>query len=188
MSKASDLKRGEVIAVNGVPYVIRQIDVQSPSARGAATLYRVRASAVQGGQKFEERFKGDDEVPTVEMTRRAVTFSYADGDDYVFMDAEDFSQYPLSAADIEEELPFVTEDTEGLQVMLVDGQVIGLTLPGTVVLQISECVPAMKAASASARTKPATLSTGLVVQVPEYIEAGERIKVNTGERKFVSRA
>ncbi|MGB1221508.1 MAG: elongation factor P-like protein YeiP [Alcanivoracaceae bacterium] len=188
MSKASDLKRGEVIAVNGTPYVIRQIDVQSPSARGAATLYRVRASAVQGGQKFEERFKGDDDVTTLEMNRRAVNFSYADGNEYVFMDADDFSQYPLQQADIEEELPFVTEETEGLHVMLVDGQVIGLSLPANVVLEITECAPAMKAASASARTKPATLSTGLVVQVPEYIEAGERIKVSTSDRKFVSRA
>lgn len=188
MSKASELKRGDVIAVNNGLFLIRQIDVQSPSARGAATLYRVRASAVQGGQKFEERYKGDDDVETVALTRRAVQFSYTDGDDHVFMDSEDFTQYPLKAADIEEELPFITEETEGLQVMIAQEQVLGITLPATVVLAVTETSPAMKAASASARTKPATLTTGLVVQVPEYIEVGEQLKINTAERKFVSRA
>ena len=188
MTKASDLKRGDVISANQSLFVIRQIDVQSPSARGAATLYRVRASGLGGGQKYEERFKGDDEVDTVTLTRRPVQYSYAEGDEHVFMDTEDFSQYPLKASDIEEDLAFITQETEGLQVLIVEGQVIALALPGIVQLDIVETAPAMKAASASARTKPATLTTGLVVQVPEYMEAGERIKVNTEERKFVSRA
>lgn len=188
MTKASDLKRGEVISANNSLFVIRQIDVQSPSARGAATLYRVKASAVQGAGKYEERFKGDDEVDTVLLMRRAVQFSYADADEYIFMDSEDFTQYPLNVSTIETELPFITEESEGLQVMLVEEQAIGLTLPGTVILEIVETAPGIKGASASARTKPATLSTGLVVQVPEYIEPGEKIRVNTDERKFVSRA
>lgn len=188
MTKATDLKRGDVISANQSLFVIKQIDVQSPSARGAATLYRVRASGLSGGQKYEERFKGDDDVETVTLNRRAVQFSYSEGDEYVFMDQEDYSQYPLKEADIQEEMPFIAEDTEGMHVLLVEGQVIGLALPATVVLEIVETPPAIKAASASARTKPATLNTGLVVQVPEYLEAGERIKVNTEERKFVSRA
>lgn len=188
MSKASDLKKGDVIRANDSLFVIRQIEVNSPSARGAATLYRVRAVTVGGGPKFEERFKGDDEVDTVELNRRPAQLSYVDGDEYVFMDNEDFAQYPLKRDDIEEELAFISEGMEGLQLMLVDGQVVGLELPQTVELEISETTPAMKAASASARTKPATLSTGLVVQVPEYIAEGERVKIHTSERKFISRA
>ena len=85
MTRASELKKSDVIEVNGTLYAIRQIEVQSPSARGAATLYRVKASAVGGGPKFEERFKGDDDVATVELQRRPVQFSYVDGDDYIFM-------------------------------------------------------------------------------------------------------
>ena len=169
MTRASDLKKSDVIEANGTLYAIRQIEVQSPSARGAATLYRVKASAVGGGPKFEERYKGDDDVTTVELLRRPVQFSYLDGDDYIFMDNEDFSQYLLKAEDIADELAFITEDTEG-------------------VLEVAETAPAMKAASASARTKPATLNTGLVVQVPEYIVEGEKVRVNTAERKFMSRA
>lgn len=188
MTKASELKRSDVVRANGTLYVIRQIDVQSPSARGAATLYRVKAQAVVGSGKYEERFKGDDDVDTVSLHRRQVQFSYLDGDDCVFMDNEDFSQYLLKQSDIEDEMAFVTESTEGMQVLLHEDTVIGLELPQTVVLEIVETTPAMKAASASARTKPATLNTGLVVSVPEYLEVGEQVKVNTSERSYVSRA
>lgn len=188
MTKAVDLKRGDVLTVNGSLYVIRQIDVQTPSARGASTLYRVRAAGINVAQKFEERFKGDDDVQTVQLTRRAVQFSYLDGDDCVFMDNEDFTQYLLKRADIEDEMLFFNDSTQGLMVMLVEDQVVSLVLPPVVELEVVETAPAMKAASASARSKPATLNTGLVVQVPEYIQQGERVRINTEERKFSSRA
>jgi elongation factor P len=82
----------------------------------------------------------------------------------------------------------MTEDLEGITALLVDGLIVGIELPQTVVLEISETAPGIKGASASARTKPATLSTGLEIQVPEYLETGEHIKVNTSNGKFVSRA
>lgn len=188
MTKASELKRSDVLTANGGLFVIRQIDVQSPSARGAATLYRVKAHAVTGSGKYEERFKGDDDVETVQLRRRQVQFSYIDGDDCIFMDAEDYSQYPFKQADIEAEMAFITEATSGVQALLVEDAVIGIELPQTVVLEIVDTAPGMKGASASARTKPATLNTGLVVSVPEYIEVGEKVKVNTSERAYVSRA
>ena len=142
MTRASELKKADVIEHNGGLFVIRQIDVQSPSARGAATLYRVRAQQVGGGSKFENRFKGDDDVPTVSLVRRPVHFSYLDGDDYVFMDDEDFSQYPIKGEDIADELAFITEDGEGLLALRVGEAVIGLELPASVVLAITETAPA----------------------------------------------
>lgn len=188
MTKAADLKRGDVLSAKDSLFVIRNIDVQSPSARGAATLYRVTAAGVDTDQKFEERFKGDADVDTVELLRREVSYSYADGDTHVFMDTEDFSQYYLKDADIADEMLFIDDTTAGIKVLLVDENVVGLELPQMVELVVTETVPAMKAASASARSKPATLSTGLVVQVPEYIHEGEKLRINTAERKFASRA
>ena len=141
MTRASELKKSDVIEVNGTLYAIRQIEVQSPSARGAATLYRVKASAVGGGPKFEERFKGDDDVATVELQRRPVQFSYVDGDDYIFMDNEDFSQYLLKQEDISDELAFITEETEGVLALRVEESVIGLELPASVVLEVTETTP-----------------------------------------------
>ena len=188
MPRANELKRGEVVELNGQLLLIRDIDVSSPSARGASTLYRIRFTNVKTGLKHEERFKGDDIVSTVEMTRHSVTFSYVDGDDYIFMDTEDFSQYSFSKDALEEELQFITEEIQGLQVLKVGDEVIGLELPQAVELEIQETAPALKAASASARTKPAKFATGLVIQVPEYLEAGEKVRIHTEERRFMGRA
>lgn len=188
MPKAPELKRGDVVLLDGQLLLIRDIEVHSPSARGAATLYKVRFSNVRTGLKQEERFKGDDVLTTVEMTRRPVTLSYVDGDEYVFMDAEDFTQYSLKREDIEDELLFLTDEIQGLSLRKVEDEIIGLELPPSVDMVIVETAPAMKAASASARSKPASFATGLVIQVPEYLEAGERVKVHTAERRFMGRS
>lgn len=104
------------------------------------------------------------------------------------MDNEDYSQFTFKQADIEDELQFITEEIKGLHVVLVDGTAVALELPAAVELVIEETDPSIKGASASARTKPARLSTGLTVQVPEYIATGDRVVVNTAERKYMNRA
>ncbi len=188
MPKASDLKKGSIVELDGEIYVVRQLEAKSPSSRGAATLYKVRFAHVRSKQKRDESFKGDDMLPEVAFEKRAVQFSYQDGDLYTFMDAEDYSQYSLGADDLDEQLPYISEGLEGLSVLLVEGQVIGLELPQSVDMEIVDTAPAIKGASASARTKPATLTSGLEVQVPEYLAVGEMIKVNTATGKFMSRA
>ena len=104
------------------------------------------------------------------------------------MDKETFEQYTLGSDVLEEELRYLTEDLDGIVAMIADGVILGIVLPATVVLEITETAPGMKAASASSRTKPATLSTGLVVQVPEYLTSGEVIKVNSTSGEYISRA
>ena len=104
------------------------------------------------------------------------------------MDAEDYTPYTFNKEAIEEELLFITEETQGIQVLIVNEAPVAIELPSSVDLVIVETDPSIKGASASARTKPATLTTGLTVQVPEYIANGEKIKVNTSEHKFMSRA
>ena len=188
MPKASDLKKGSVVEIDGEVYFTRQIEKRNPSARGASTLFKVRFFNVRSGQKLEQTLKGDDFVKDGDLVRRSVQFSYREGDVTTFMDTENYSQYTLDAEAIEEQACYITEDLEGMIALLVDGQVVGIEIPQTVELDITETAPGLKAASASARTKPALLSTGLEIQVPEYLESGERIKVNTTNGKFVSRA
>ena len=89
MAKATDIKRGDAVNLNGKILLVRDIDVQNPSARGAATLYKMRFTDITTGLKVEERFKGDDQLETAELQRRKVSFSYSEGDEYVFMDDED---------------------------------------------------------------------------------------------------
>jgi elongation factor P len=188
MPKASDLKRGIAVEFNGKMLLVKQIDVHSPSARGAATLYKTRFADITNGSKVEHTFKGDDMLNQVELGRHPVSFSYIDGDDYIFMDNEDYTQYPFNKDSISEELLFITEATQGLVVLTVDGKHVGLELPQSVELVISETDPSIKGASASARTKPARFDTGLTIQVPEYIANGEKVKINTADRKFMGRA
>lgn len=189
MARANEIKRGMVVNYNNKLLIVKDIDIQSPSARGAATLYKMRFSDVRTGLKVEERFKGDDIVDTITLSRRQVTFSYIDGDEIVFMDNEDYTPYTFTREQIADEMLFIPEGgVPGIQVLTWDGQVLALELPQTVDLDIVETTPGIKGASASARTKPAKLSTGVVVQVPEYLSQGERIRIHIEERRFMGRA
>jgi elongation factor P len=187
MPKASEIKKNAAVEHNGKTYIVKDINKMTPSGRAGASLYRMRLYEVGTGAKADESFKADEVLNLVDFHRNKVSFSYVDGDEYVFMDDEDYSSYPLNSETISDELPFITEDTKGLQILLVEGKPVGVELPASVELLITETDPSIKGASASARTKPATLSTGLVVQVPEYIATGEKIKVNTAESKFMGR-
>jgi elongation factor P len=186
--KANELKKGMVFDNDGQNIVVKQLHVQAPSSRSGSTLYKVRGYDVATGQKFERNFKGEEVLNQVDIARRAVQLLYRDADGCTFMDGESYEQYTLSEDVVADELPFLTDGLEGIIALITDGRLLAIELPATVTLEIAETAPAMKAASSSARTKPATLSTGLVVQVPEYLTPGEKIKVNTDTREFVSRA
>jgi elongation factor P len=188
MPKASELKRGMVVEINDTPYVVKNIESRSPSSRGAQTIYKIRFNNVQSGQKLDESCKADDMFKEVDLIRRQVQFLYRDGDTLTFMDTEDYSQYTLNGEDLEEEQGYLVDGLEGLYALLIDDQLLGIELPQAVNLTITETAPALKGATATGRTKPATLVTGLEIQVPEYIESGEVVKVNTASGKFMSRA
>jgi elongation factor P len=186
--KASEIKKNAAIEHNGKVYLVKEINKLTPSGRAGASLYRMRLYEVATGAKADESFKADEMINTADFSRKKVMFSYVDGEEYVFMDNEDYSPYSLDKSVIADELLFITEETSGLQVLIVDEKPVGLELPASVELVITETDPSIKGASSTARTKPATLSTGLVIQVPEYISSGEKVKVNTAESKFTSRA
>lgn len=188
MPKASDIKKNSAIEHNGKVCIVRGIERSVPQGRAGGSIYRMRMYDVVSGAKIDESFKDSDMINLADLIRRAANFSYVDGDEYVFMDNENYTPYHLHKDNIADELLFITEATEGIDVVLIDDAPVALELPANVELEITETDPSIKGASASARTKPATLSTGLVVQVPEHISSGELIKVSTEERKFMGRA
>lgn len=187
MPKASELKRGAVVEINGTPHAVKQIEAKSPSSRGASTLYKIRFNNLQTGQKLDESYKSDDVLKEADCVRQSIQFSYKDGENYFFMNNEDFSQYEVKPDDIEEQMEYITEGMEGLSALIMDDVLLSIELPQSVDMEIIETVPGLKGATATGRTKPATLSTGLEVQVPEYMEIGEVIRVNTSTGKFMSR-
>ena len=188
MPKASELKKGFAIESNGKTLLIKDIEITTPGGRGGAKIDKLRCTDLASGSRVDERYKSDDILNTVDMFKRTSSFSYIDGDEYIFMDSEDYSQYTFKQQEIEDELLFITEEIKGLQVILVDGNAVGIELPSSVEMIIEETDPSIKGASASARTKPARFSTGLTIQVPEYIATGDKVVINTTERKYMNRA
>ncbi|UZE97050.1 elongation factor P-like protein EfpL [Alkalimarinus alittae] len=188
MPKASELKKNTAVEYNGNVYVIKTIDRSVPQGRAGGSIYRMRMYDVATGNKIDETFKDSDMLNLADLTRRPAKFSYSDGDEYVFMDNEDYTSYIFNKERIEEELQFINEDTNGVMVVIVGETPVALDLPANVDLDIIETDPALKGGSATARTKPAILSTGVTVQVPEHISTGERITISVEDRKFVSRA
>ena len=188
MPKASDIKKNAAIEHNGKVLIVRDITRSVPQGRAGGSLYRMRMYDVVTGGKIDETFKAEDMLNFADLSRRPAMFSYIDGDQYVFMDNEDYTPYNLDKEAIADEVLFINEETQGMSVIIVDESPVAIDLPSSVELVITETDPSIKGASASARTKPATLSTGLIVQVPEHISTGDKIKINTEEKKFMGRA
>ena len=188
MPKASEIKKNTAVEINGEAYIVRDIERSVPQGRAGGSIYRMRLYSVATNHKIDETYKDSDMLALADLIKRPVTFSYSDGDEFVFMDSEDYSSYSLNRETIADELLFINEDTQGVQMIIVNDAPVALDIPASVELEIVETSPSLKGGSATARTKPATLSTGLIVQVTEHISTGEKNKTNVAERKFNSTA
>ena len=185
---AKDVKTGAILNYDGAPCIVQNISVQSPSARGAATLYKFRARNLITKQKVDIKCKGTENLAEADFQRRDVKLMYVDGSETHFLDQTDYNQYTLPTEDLVEESKYITEELEGIRALIYNDACVGIQLPAAVELTITQCDPGVKGDSATSRSKPATLETGLVVQVPEYISQGERIKVDTRTNAYLSRA
>ncbi len=188
MVPAKDFKRRMVVEIDGAPHMIEHIQVQTPSARGAATLYKIKARNLKTKARVEKAYRGTDSLSESSFERRPVSYLYRDADEFHFMDAEDYAQFSFTADDLRDQIPFMTENMEGVQALVVDDEVIAIELPDTVELPIVESAPGVRGNSATGRTKPATLSTGLVVQVPEHLDQGTVVRVDTRTGEYLGRA
>ncbi len=188
MIKASDLKKGDVVKIDGEPCIVETITVQTPGARGAATLYKFRFRNVQTKRKVDQMSRGDDVLEDADLARRPVQILYGDAMSFTFMDLQDYSQFTLGKDEIEDKWPYLIEGREGIVALVSEDRVLDIELPQMVPMTITETSPAAKGGSATARTKPATLDTGLVIQVPEYLTAGEVVLVDTRKGAYVSKA
>jgi elongation factor P len=139
-------------------------------------------------QKSDITLKGTESLPDADFAKREVTFMFADTEIVHFLDSGDYNQYAVQRSDVANELQYMTEDLEGMLALVYNGECVGIQLPTAVDLTITECDPAVKGNSATSRTKPATLETGAIVQVPEYLKQGEKIRVDTRSGDFLARA
>ena len=185
---AKDFKRRMVVEIDGAPHMIEQIQVQTPSARGAATLYKIKARNLKTKARVEKSYRGTDSLNESSFERRPVQYLYRDPDALHFMDSVTFNQFSFSLDELRDQASFMTENMEGVEALVVDDEVIAIELPDTVELPIVETTPGVRGNSATGRTKPATLSTGFVVQVPEHLDQGAIVRVDTRTGEYLGRA
>ncbi|RII28112.1 MAG: elongation factor P [Geobacter sp.] len=187
MFTTSDFKKGLVIQLDGAPCLIVDVTVSSPTARGANTMVKTKYRNLITAQVLEKTFRSGDKVDEADFERHKGQYLYADGSRGVFMDLENFEQFEMEEEAFEPLAPYLLEGTE-VVLGLFEGRMVNVELPMTVELTVTETAPVMKNATATAQTKEAILETGLKLQVPPYLESGERIKVDTRDGRFISRA
>jgi elongation factor P len=186
--QAKEISTGAIVVFEGEPVIIESLKVQSPSARGGATLYKYRARNLVTKQKVDFVLKGGDSLDEADFQKRAVTMMYTDPTHLHLMDVETYNQYSVELASIEWERNFLVDGCEGLHALIYNDECVGVQVPATMELTVAQCDPGVKGNSATSRAKPATLETGFVIQVPEYLKEGERVKVDTRTGEFLSRA
>ncbi|MDO5554729.1 MAG: elongation factor P [Planctomycetia bacterium] len=184
---AKDMKRGDIIVSNGSPVIVENLQVQTPSARGAATLYRFRCRNLITKEKVDFKVKGTDLFQEADFRKREVAYSYTDSSEVHFLDNETYEDYSIAKEDVAEEMMYVKEGLEGIRALIYQERCVAIELPTAVELQVTQCDPGVKGNSATSRNKPATLETGLSVMVPEYLEQGETIKIDTRSGEFLGR-
>ena len=187
MLTTSDFKRGLIIQLDGAPCLLVEVQFQSPSARGANTMVKTRYRNLLTNQVLDKTFRSGDKVEEADFERHKGQFLYADGDRGVFMDMETYEQFEMDADAFSAIAPFLLDGTE-VTLGLFQGRMVSVDLPMIVELTVTETAPVLKNATATAQTKEAILETGLKLQVPPYLETGEKIKVDTRDCRFVSRA
>jgi elongation factor P len=183
---SNDLKRGQVVLVDNAPCLVVETSSQSPSARGGQTLIKTRYRNLLTGQVLDRAFKAGERIFEADFEKRKGQFLYADGDNGMFMDLDNYEQYEIGTEIFGPVKGYLIDGSE-LVLGMFEGRVVSLEPPMIVELTVADTTPVIKNATAQAQTKEATLETGLTIQVPSYLEPGIKIKVDTREGLYISR-
>lgn len=185
MISVNDFRTGSTIEVDGD--IWRVIEFQHVKPGKGAAFVRTKLRNLRNGNINEKTFRGGERVKRAQIDNVKMQYLYANGTDHVFMNNETYDQIELPETQIEYELKFLKEGME-IHVIQFQGEVLGVQLPITVELEVTETEPGIKGDTASGGSKPATLETGLTVQVPFFVNVGDVLVVNTEEGEYVSRA
>ena len=187
MISTSDFKKGTRFELEGAPYQVLDVASQSPTARGSNTLVKTKLRNLVTGQYLQKTFKSGEKFDEPDLENKNASYLYKSDDLYVFMDSDTYEQYELGESETGDATNFLVDSME-VKVMIYNGAPIGVEVAPTVELNIVECEPAVRGDTVNAVTKSARLETGFELQVPMFIENGERIKIDTREGRYLSRA
>ncbi|HHY20935.1 MAG TPA: elongation factor P [Bacilli bacterium] len=185
MISVNDFKTGLTIEVDGGIWQVLEFQHVKPG-KGAAFV-RSKLRNLRTGSTQEKTFRAGEKVSKARIENRRMQYLYASGDTHTFMDNESYEQIELATAQIEHELQFLKENME-VHVISYQGEILGVEVPNTVELEVIETEPGIKGDTASGGSKPAKLETGLVVQVPFFINQGDVLIIDTRNAEYVSRA
>lgn len=185
MISVNDFKTGLTIEVdNGIWQVIEFQHVKP--GKGAAFV-RSKLRNLRTGNTQDKTFRAGEKVERAHIEHKTMQYLYASGDTHAFMDTTTYEQIELDSSQIEHELNFIKENME-VSIVTYEGEILGIELPNNVELEVTETEPGLKGDTVSGGSKSATLETGLVVQVPLFINQGETLVISTDDGKYVSRA
>ncbi len=185
MPTTADFRNGMVLELDGGLYTITYFQHVKPGKGGA--FVRTKMKNVLTGAVIEKTFRAGEKVEAVRLERRPVQYSYSDGHFYYFMDSGTYEQIPLPAETVgDDQLAYLKENME-CEALVRDGKPLAVELPFFVELEVTETAPGLRGDTAQGGTKPATLETGAVVQVPLFIETGDRVKIDRRENKYLER-
>ena len=182
---ATQMRPGMIIKHNNDLHLVFSVEHRTPGNLRAFIQAKLRN--VRTGAMFEHRFRSGDAIDKINVDEVAMEFLYQDGDDFYFMNTETYEQTHLTRDTLGDSVDYLTSNLQ-IKVEFYDGKAVGIELPQTVELTVVETEPGLKSATASSVTKPAKTETGLVVQVPPFINEGEKIRVDTAEGAYLSRA
>ncbi len=183
--KATNIRKGNILRINNVLYKVLTMDHVTPGKGRAHVQTKLRS--LGDGTQTEMRFRSSDDVEKVALESKEMQYLYSDPDGYHFMDTRSYEQVALSVEMLGDVVQYIVPDRT-IMMEWFEGHPVGIELPPVVELKIIETAPGIKDATASAQRKPATLETGLVVQVPPFIEEGEVIRVSTIDGSYAERA
>ena len=184
MIAATQIKRGMTIKLNNELYRVFSFQHVTPGNwRG---MVQTKLKSLKSGAIIEHRFRSEDRVERAILEMHEVEFLYVDGSDYYFMNTETYEQFHLSADILEDSIPYMIPNIK-IKIEFYENKPMGIELPSSVELRVVSTEPGLRGATVSNVTKPATLETGLVIQVPPFVSEGERIRVDTSEGKYMER-
>jgi elongation factor P len=181
----NDLRKGQVIKFNGEAHLVMETQHRTPGNLRA--FVQVKMRNLRYGKSLDQRFNSSDSVEVLQTEKKTLEFSYADRDTYAFIDPNTFEQVELTATLIGDAKNYLTANGK-VDVLFVDDKPLTVELPSAVNLKIVESAEGVKGDTSGNVQKPATLETGLVVQVPLFIKEGETIRVNTSDGSYLGRA
>jgi elongation factor P len=182
---ATKLRKGMLFKLNNE--LFRTIEVHHVTPGNLRGFVRVKARNLRSGAIADNKLRSEDTVERATLDERAMQYMYSDGTDYYFMDNDSFEQIHISGEALGDSVNFLIAEMV-IQVEFYGSEPVGIELPQTVDLLVQDTPPAIKGSTASAQLKPATLETGLVVQVPPFVSTGDRIRVNTETGEYLARA